>query len=168
MVEGVDEVHAEFQTAFGIRAESEILLERHVEEMLRGAARVVEGSRRAAERAFGRTHERRRVEVRLTALTDRATATPAGIEQRHAWYQIGTNASHVSFDAEPVVIAQNHDHRNAALNAPDAAEAPAADHRINPAWRLSHKLATTSDRQIPDPRRAECVFDVEERNRTIL
>src|SRR5262245_47262864 len=113
MVEGVDEIHAEFQPAFGVVSEGKILLERHVEEMLRRAAPVIEGSRRASKRAFGRTHERRRVEVWLAALADRATATPAGIAQRHARYQIGTNGSHVSFNAESIVVAQNNHHRNA-------------------------------------------------------
>src|SRR5262245_41754840 len=168
MVEGVYEVHAEFQPAFRVFAEGEILLDIHVEEMLRRCARIVEGARRAAERTFGRTHERRRIEIGFAVLSSRTTAIPVGVDQRHARNQVGTDGSRVSFDAKPVVVAQDDDHRDAALDAPDATETPAAYHRIYPTTRLPQELTAAANGQIPDPRRAEGVFDVEERNRTVL
>src|SRR5262249_57783654 len=73
MVEDIDGVHPELQSALAVLAEREILLQREVEEMLSRRARAVERARRVTERPFDRAHESRRVEVRLAVLTDWAT-----------------------------------------------------------------------------------------------
>src|SRR5262245_19850118 len=135
--------------------------------MLCGRASAIESAWRIAERPFDRTHESRRVEVRLAGLTDGATRIPARIDERNTRNQIRTDGTNVPIHSDAIVVTQDCDERYPTLNAPDAAQAPTADQVLNDARRILEEGSAATDRQIPQERRAERVLDVEERDRTV-
>src|SRR5262250_772570 len=136
--------------------------------MLCRRSSAIEGAWRVTERPLDRSHESRRVEVRLAGLTDWATRIPSRINERNARNQVGTDGANVPLHSDTIIVTQDSDERNPTLNAPDAAQAPTADQVLDDARGIFEERSAATDRQIPEERRAERVLDVEERDRTVV
>src|SRR5262245_20463259 len=101
--------------------------------MLCRRAGAIESSRRITQCPLDRTHESRRVEIRLAALTDGATLIPARINEWNSRDQIRADGADVAFNADAVIVAQHSHQRYSSLNASDAAQALTADQVLDDA-----------------------------------